>query len=767
MRIQYTPKEIAQIVEGHVIGPLELEVNFITYDTRRIIAGENAIFICLKTDVRNGHEYIATAYEKGVRVFLIDEKIETSSFSDASFIQVNQVMDALQTWAMHHRSLFSIPVIGITGSAGKTMVKEWLYAYLSNHKNVARSPKSYNSQLGVAISLFEINELTKVALIEAGISKPEEMVQLQKMIRPSIGVFTSLGENHLENFHSKQELLREKLILFKDCPQVFTGQILAETDLPKSKVVTVSPVDEPERTLIERLNIALCESTGAFLGIAKEKLLATRKTLPTLSLRLETTMGLNKSKLVLDAFNWTFDGLEQALSYQASIAEKSIRILIIHNTDFEKISESQLNRLLQRFSLKRIDEILVRFQVFSSEKVDFLPREGQNLLLKGSHPEIIRLGLDWRERKHQTYVELSLHNLAFNLKAWSDQLPKETKVLAMVKASSYGTEIGQLGLFLSQQNIQYIGVAYVDEGVELRKMGIRLPILVMNSDTSGWNDCLHYEIEPSIYSFEQLEQLNQTLQTHGTFSFPVHIKLDTGMHRLGFTEDDIPQLLDVLQKTHHSIHVKSVFSHLADADNTDDSYTLEQIRLFQEISDQIQSTLGYRFLRHLMNSEGSAKSHLPKFDMVRIGIGLYGITSREEMKANLRPVLSWKSVVSQVKTLKAGETIGYSRTYKATKEIKYAVVPVGYADGFSRSLSQGKGGVYIQNHYCPTLGNVCMDMIMVELPSALNVTFGEHVEIIGPNQSIETLAKNAATIPYEIMTGLSQRMPRIFIQGED
>lgn len=767
MRIQYSASEISRIVSGTRTGPGDPMVNFITYDTRRVIAGENAIFLCLKSENRNGHKYIESAYEKGVRVFLVDEKVNFETFQDAVFIEVIDVMTALQIWASHHRQAFSIPVIGITGSAGKTIVKEWLYSYLAAYRNVARSPKSYNSQLGVAISLFEINEQTEIALIEAGISQPKEMALLAKMIQPTIGLFTSLGENHLENFASKQELLREKLVLFQNCPQVFTSQLISESDLSHSRVDTVSPIGDPQLSLVERMNIALCEAVSSYLGLDKIALLETRKSLPKLSLRLETTIGLNKSKLVLDAFNWTLDGLEQALSYQASIAEKSVRILIIHQSDFEKISEHQLNRLLNRFNLHEMGEILVRFKVYASEKVDFIPREGQNILLKGSHPEILRLGLDWRERKHQTYVELSLHNLARNLKVWSDQLPKETKVLAMVKASSYGTEIGQLGLFLSQQNIQYIGVAYVDEGVELRKMGIRLPIMVMNSDSSGWNDCLHYEIEPSIYSVHQLEELNKTLSAHGTFSFPIHLKLDTGMHRLGFMKNEMDELKQALQKMHHAIQVKSVFSHLADADNPNDDFTLQQVALYDEMTQDLETHLGYSFMRHLMNSEGSAKTKLPKYDMVRIGIGLYGNTSQAEMQQKLSPVLSWKSVVSQVKTIQKGESIGYGRTFVAEKETRYAVVPVGYADGFSRILSQGKGGVYIHNHYCPTLGNVCMDMIMVEVPSELTVLPGDNVEIIGSNQNIETLAKNAATIPYEIMTGLSQRMPRIFIQGED
>lgn len=767
MRIKYTAREISNITKGELIGTGDRLIHFIAYDTRRVIAGENALFLCLKTPNRNGHSFIDAAYDKGVRVFLVDETIEKETYPDAFFIRVANVMEALHQWAAYHRQKFSIPVIGITGSAGKTIVKEWLYTYLSKSKTVARSPKSYNSQLGVAISLFEINPQTEVALIEAGISKPNEMAILQKMIQPTIGIFTSLGDNHLENFNSKQELLREKMLLFLNCPQVFTTQLIANNELPYSKLVTVSPLAQSDGSLIERMNIALCEAVSSFLGIDKPSLLQTRMELPKLSLRLETTLGLNKSKLVLDAYNWTLDGLEQALSYQASIAEKSIRILVIHQSDFEKISEVQLNRLLKRFSLQPVEDILVRFKVFASENIGFLPREGQNLLLKGSHPEIIRLGLDWRERKHQTFVELSLNNLARNLKVWSEQLPEQTKILAMVKASSYGTEIGQLGLFLSQQNIQYIGVAYVDEGVELRKMGIRLPIMVMNSDSSGWNDCLHYEIEPSIYSIHQLEELNKTLLAHGTFHFPIHIKLDTGMHRLGFTENEMPALLAALKKTHHSIHVKSVFSHLADADNPDTSYTVQQIELFDRMTAQIEELLDYPFTRHLMNSEGSAKEELKKYDMVRIGIGLYGITSNAELHAKLNPVLSWKSVVSQVKRLYPGETVGYGRTFKADKELNYAVVPVGYADGFSRILSQGKGGVYIKNHYCRTLGNVCMDMIMVELPKGIDIMAGDPVEIIGPNQSIEVLAKNAATIPYEIMTGLSQRMPRIFIQGED
>jgi alanine racemase len=763
LKINYTYKEITRICEGKELQTNSTQIiENIVYDSRKISYGGNSIFVSLSTKTNDGHQYIADAYAQGVRTFLVDKTVELNSIPDATVLQVSDVLSALQTWAKFHRSKFKVQLIGITGSAGKTIVKEWLYHVLSDDFVVNRSPKSYNSQLGVALSLFEIDEETDIALIEVGISEKGEMYALEDLVQPKIGVFTSFTSAHRENFSSELEHLTEKLSLFKNCEKIIASYTTKDLDFGNLAVVFADPKDS-----IEENNKAIVVRVALELGLPKAKIEDKITSLPRVAMRMESFEGVHNNSLLLDAYNLSSDGLEQALAHQFAVSGKKERYLILSQLAFEKIEAKKFKALADRFSLQKCPINLEQLIVFGTKKVDDLAEiKKSSLLFKGLHPNLKSLVSQLKARKHSTFVEISLSALKHNLKFWKKRVPKSVQIMAMVKASSYGSELTKVGDFLGNQNIDYLGVAYVDEGVELRTSGVNLPIMVLNSERSTFEDCIHYKIEPSVYSFEMLEDLVTELILRDIQDFPIHLKFDTGMHRLGFFEEDLPKVIAFL-KTQPEVKVKSVYSHLADADNLEDqSFTLEQLKKFQRISENLQNHLPYPILRHVLNTEGL--SHYPEygFDMVRLGIGLYGMTSNLNVKKNLEAVLSWKSQISQIKTLKQGDTISYGRSFMAESETKIAIIPVGYADGFKRALSNGKGGVYIQNVFCPTLGRVCMDMIIVDITNQ-NFRVGDEVEIIGPNQTVEHMANLCQTISYEIMTSLSPRMPRIFVEEMD
>ncbi|MBU2018652.1 MAG: alanine racemase [Bacteroidetes bacterium] len=769
MRLNYIVGEIALVMAAKTWGDSTKMIENVVYDSRKIVAGDHCLFLCLRTENQDGHQYIADAYKKGVRVFLVDKMHNIKNYDaleNLTFIVCDNTLEAMQLLASFHRNRFDIPVIAITGSAGKTIVKEWLSQYLGVKFKVTKSPKSFNSQLGVAISLMEIDNETEVAIIEAGISLPGEMRSLKNMIHPTHGVFTSIGENHLSNFKSADELLAEKCVLFEGVTKVYLNEQFKDLTLPFSGLFgDLIHSDIPKGfTLIDRTNVSLCERVALDFGLSEKENKVTRSELRHIHLRLETLDGINDTKLILDAYNRTIDGLDQALGYQATIAQDKCRILIVHNSDIQKINKDDLKLLLSRYNLEKQEELRLNFSVYSNLKIDSLPKADQLILLKGNHPETLSLGNQWKKRKHQTFVEISLDALAYNLKQWRSHLKPDCKILAMVKASSYGTEIGELGKFLEQQKVSSIGVAYADEGVLLRKQGVRLPVLVMNSDRYSWEDCLAFDLEPSIFSLDHFKDFLSFVEEKEVIGVRIHLKFDTGMHRLGFLEKDLPELISLLQ-TSKNILISSVFSHLADAGNPDAQFTLEQLAIFDRMTSGLTNQLAYPIHRHILNSDGASLGHVPSYDMIRLGIGLYGISSHPSMVKKLQAVLQWKSVVSQVKTLEIGETVGYGRTFIAEKPMNIAIIPVGYADGFKRSLSQGKGGVWIHNEYCPVVGNVCMDMIIVAVSP--KVSAGDVVEIIGENQTVQVLANCANTIPYEIMTGLSTRMPRVFVQHED
>ena len=741
-------------------------VNRVCYDSRKITEVKNTAFFALKGSFRDGHHFIDAAYDLGVRIFVVDQKIDPTFYPDAFILEVNNTLGALQQLAKKHREKFDYPVVAITGSSGKTTVKEWIYHLIKQEKRVIRSPKSYNSQLGVALSLLELNETYDIALIEAGISEPNEMHVLTEMIQPNLGVLTTLGRAHSENFASISELHQEKMSLFKGETETIVG---VGTKLPTETLTqTIGTVVAPDayndilsqfpyNDIASLNNIKLAIQVALKLGVNVKKISQQIPTTPQLALRLETFEGINQSIIINDTYNLDIDALEYSLEYQKLIAKKKKRVVLVGLDTENENRRKEVTAIIERF---KPDEVLL---IDNIADVSY-SYENAVILIKGTrNSNMEKVAQKFRLKRHKTFVEIDLSAIRHNLGLVRKKLKQKTKILAMVKAQSYGSGLEKMASFLEQQGVDYLGVAYVDEGVELRKNGIKIPILVMNPEEESFDLCIQYQLEPAIYSFNQLDVFIKELIFNKQSNFPVHIKFDTGMRRLGFEPENLSELINVI-KSQPEIRVAGVYSHLADADNLrDNRFTLLQAATFNTICKKLADELGTSFIRHLANSEAIFNFPELQMDMVRIGIGMYGISGNINIQKIMRSALRWESSISQIKSVKVGESVGYSRTFKATKATTIAIIPVGYADGFKRSLGNGKGGVYINNLFCPTVGRVCMDMIMVDI-QRLKVEEGACVEIIGKNQSIEALAEKMQTIPYELMTSISKRVHRVYIE---
>ncbi len=732
-------------------------IRSVAFDTRRTVGGEDVLFFALKGEFRDGHEFIQTAYDKGIRTFVISQKINRSEFEGAAFIQVDDTLVALQSLAKRHRERFSIPVFAITGSAGKTIVKEWLGQLLEQKYSVVRSPKSYNSQLGVALSLLEIHEDCDLALIEAGISGPGDMESLAKMIQPTHGIFTSLGSAHSQNFKSRDAQLAEKLQLFDTCKKVFVHHsIPVDTSDSKMEVVheksypsllKLLPFDDE----ISRHNAVLAIVASRHFDLEDSVIESVLPKLDRVALRLETFDGINNCLIINDTYNLDLDALRSSLEYQLSVAQGRNRSVIIGTKD----DQDNIKKVLQDF--EPID------YHFVSSVDDELPEFSNSVILIKGRRELRmeQLAMRLRERKHQTYVEVNLSAIRNNLSYCKSKLDEDTKVLAMVKASSYGSGIDEMGVYLERIGVNYLGVAYADEGVQLRKAGVQLPVLVMNTEEGAFEDCIAYDLEPCIYSTEQLNAFILQLIYEGKSNYPVHITLETGMNRLGFESESIPELLRMLQ-TQPEVHVKSIYSHLATADEIGSEFVIEQVEKFEHGSAEIVKHLPYKVDRHISNSEGVLHYPQYQFDMVRIGIAMYGYATDKEEREHLQEAIRWFSAISQIRTVEAGKSIGYGRAGIAEKSTRIAVIPVGYGDGFRRSLSQGKGHMIVHGQKCPVIGNVCMDMTMIDI-GELPAEVGDPVEIIGDSISLVEIAQQMDTIPYEVLTGISRRVQRLYV----
>jgi alanine racemase len=815
--LMYSLSEIATITHSEFRGISDHKITTFLCDSRNLISPSGVLFIALKTGKNNGHNYIQDLIEKGVQAFLVQQgEFDPASVKDKniSFIVSADPLKSLQQLAKHHRSQFKIPVIGITGSNGKTMVKEWLYQLLKNDFSICRSPRSFNSQIGVPLSILNLNFTHSLGIFEAGISEPGEMQILADIIQPETGILTSLGSAHDEGFESREQKLSEKLKLFSGCKKVIANSLekknvpgtLQERCLIVSEngdadynikfsenSISLKHADQkldfkiPFSDRASALNISTCIALMLQMDYAAEEISRRVQQLQPIALRLEIKSGIGNSLVINDYYNSDLDSLKIALNFLQQQNRRMKKTVIISDIEQSGMPVNALYReiadLVQSHKIEQIIGIGKKISSFKTlfksgslffESTEEFIRQFPNfsyrlndsaILLKGARSYgFENIGRLLQQKSHDTVFEINLNRLASNISYYRMLLKPKVKLMCMVKAMGYGGGSSELAKSLQHLGVDYLAVAYADEGVELRQSQIHLPVMVMSPESDALSDIINYRLEPEIYSFGILEQFILRLdQLSISEPYPVHIKIDTGMKRLGFEDKNIPQLINVL-KSNPQIKVQSVFSHLAGSDSSNfDEFTQQQIKLFGQASAGIEKGIGYAFIKHICNSGGITRFPQAHFDMARLGIGMHGIGVNEEEQKKLENVGSLKTRVSQIKKVKAGETIGYNRSGKAEKDITIAIIPIGYADGFSRMLGNGKFGVYINGNYCKTIGNICMDMCMIDV-SQIICGEGDEVIVFENTSQLKEMARAMETISYEVLTSVSGRVKRIYVQ---
>ena len=819
--MEYNIKNIAAIVDGKVLQLYrETMIEHLLTDSRKVYSSSTSLFFALKGSRRDGHQFIAELYKRGIQNFVISEAVKVTNFPEANFILVGDTLEALQRLAGFHRKQFSIPVIGITGSNGKTIVKEWLYQLLHGNFNIVRSPKSYNSQIGVPLSIWQMSSHHELAIFEAGISKPGEMEKLEKIIQPTIGILTNIGEAHSENFPNREEKLKEKLKLFAHASKVIskgddawiTRQMMRleinnffwgrniSSDLQVISVgredfqteITLSFKHDTFNFLIPFIdegsieNAITCCSLMLVAGIDRSFIQNKMQQLQPVSMRLELKKAINQCSIINDSYSADLSSLTIALNFLDQQAAGSKRTVIL--SDFlqtglteEKLYDEIASLLRQHRTSKVIGigknistylktDNRATYQFYNSTE-DFLQQfrssqfKDETILIKGARIfEFEKIAHALEEKVHQTVLEINLNAIVHNLKAYQNFLHPSTKVMAMVKAFAYGSGGAEIAGILQYHKVDYLGVAYADEGVELRKAGIHLPVMIMNPEESTFDAIVENDLEPDIYSFELLHQFDGYLKRLGLQQYPVHIEIETGMNRLGFDEADMKRLAEAINQT-DSFKIRSVFSHLAGSeDPAEDDFTLQQHAKFISASNELEKTLGYSFIKHMANSAAIIRHPLLQMDMVRLGIGMYGVDAVNTRSLELQPVATLKSTIAQIKYLKKGESVSYNRKGIVKRDSVIATIRIGYADGYSRLLGNGVGKMLINHQLVPVIGAVCMDMTMVDITGISDVNEGDEVIVFGKELSIQQIAEWASTIPYEIMTGISQRVKRVYFE---
>lgn len=827
--MSYSIANISQIINGAISGNYNAQnvvIKNLLIDSRKIITAESSLFFAIKGERNDGHIFIPDLYDKGVRTFVVSELPQDSTkYPDAIFIYVKDTLWALQVLCAHHRHQFHIPVIGITGSNGKTIVKEWLYQLLREDKNIVRSPKSFNSQVGVPLSVWQMNEDNDLAIFEAGISKSFEMNLLEKIIDPTIGLITNIGQAHDENFEDQKQKVTEKLNLFANAEvliyckdyllindEITTSKIFKELNVftwsRKSRAdlligrITKSSSDTEIQAVYKndflRIHIPFideasienaihCWAMLLYLGYENTLIAERMKYLSPVAMRLELKEGINNCSIINDSYNSDLGSLSIALDFLNQQKQHPKKTLILsdilqsgrneenlYKEVAEHIHKKGISRLIGiGEAISRQSHLFEIEKTFFNSTADFLQHfhnslfRDETILLKGARAfgfEAISKVI--QQKAHETVLEINLNAIVHNLNYFRSKIKADTKVMAMVKAFSYGSGSFEIANILQFHRIDYLAVAYADEGIELRKAGITVPIMVMNPEEQSYDAMIQHNLEPEIYSFRVLNLFEETLkrtERNLNKQISVHIKLDTGMHRLGFEVDDINELI-VRIKNNKQLRIKSIFSHLVATDESEhDEFTWNQIRKFNEMNDQIKSHFDYPYLKHILNSAGISRFPDAQFDMVRLGIGLYGIGVNASEQAHLQNVSTLKTSISQIKNIPANETIGYSRKGVSNRDTKIATVPIGYADGLSRKLSNGKGKMIIKGKEAPIIGNVCMDMCMIDITD-INVNENDEVIVFGEAYPIAEVAKDIGTIPYEVLTNVSRRVKRVYFQ---
>lgn len=794
----------------------ECAVEHLLTDSRRLLFPATSLFFAIRTASRNGHLFIQRLYDKEVRCFVVSEEVDLSLLPEANILFVHDGLAALQRLAAEHRRRFSYPVIGITGSNGKTIVKEWLYQLLESDYTIVRSPRSYNSQLGVPLSVWQMNNADNLAIFEAGISEPDEMDRLASVIEPTIGIFTNLGAAHSEGFLSMEQKLEEKWKLFRHAGVVVFRQGNPIVD-EWAQVKAAEGVDlftwgrdedctmQVSDDLIIRYqgqsiglkpsftddasveNLLHCCACLLLLGIDIHSLNDRIRQLRPVAMRLELKEGINNCSLINDSYSADLSSLDIAFDFLQRQQQHLRKTVILSDIPQSGLDPGQLYgqvaALLQHYKVNRLiaigpvigayepvfKERRLEYQHFLStencvNRFDELFFHDEAILVKGARSfgfEAISSLLEKQE--HQTVLEVDLNALLHNLRQYQQLLKPGTRLMAMVKAFSYGTGSFEIANLLQYHGVDYLAVAYTGEGLALRRGGIHLPILVMNAAPADFSALIEYNLEPVIYSLSLYRQFDRFVRQEGLAQVPVHIELETGMNRLGFSGDELEKLLALLPAS--AFKVQSVFSHLAASEDPAlDAFTDGQVALFSQYADAIAAVLPYPFLRHIENTAAIARQPGWQFDMVRLGIGLYGVTSARAGELFLKPVSTLKTTIAQVKQLQPGETVGYNRKGVVTRPSLIATVRIGYADGYPRSLGNGRGQMLVRGRPAPVIGSVCMDMTMIDITGIEGVDESSPVVVFGEGLPVEQVAAAAGTIAYELLTGISQRVKRIYYQ---
>lgn len=841
MRPEYKVEEVVKATGGKLLNAVAASqtINEILIDSRKLIHANVTVFFAIKGAKLDGHNYINELYGKGVRCFIVSQQLDIDAYADANFILVKDAVVALQKLAGYHRKKYNLPVIAITGSNGKTVVKEWLYQLLHEDYHIVRSPKSYNSQIGVPLSLWQINSGHDLGIFEAGISEAGEMDKLEKIIQPSIGIFTNIGEAHNEGFLNIRHKTKEKLKLFvnadvliycSDYPDI--NQSIAEinalskgSDETENKIKVFSwsmanDADVRVTSIMQRNGHSLitctyklqemdfelpftdkasvenaihCVCTMLYLGkdaaVIKERIAH----LTRIAMRLEMKDAINNCSIINDSYNSDLGSFKIAVDFLKQQNQQPRKTVILSDILQSGRGEIELyaevaailqQNNIQRFigigpSLVRQHKLFEKNEALQTECYESTDEFLKHLDSSSFHNEVILLkgarkfrfeviGKFLEKKAHETVLEINLNAVTNNLKAYQKLLKPTTKIMAMVKAFSYGSGSFEIANVLQFNRVDYLTVAYADEGIELRRNGITVPIMVMNPEQRSFEAMIHYNLEPEIYTLSLFDKFVEVLAllkngTHDSEPYKIHLEIETGMNRLGFTEEELPAIIERIQQN-HQVQIASVFSHLAASEDKDyDDFTKEQIKKFEGMSTQIQGAFNYPIIRHILNSTGITRHTKSQFDMVRLGIGLYGLDGSGKLQDKLIPVSTLKTTISQIKHLKKGDSVGYGRVGKVSKNKTIATVGIGYADGLSRRLSNGKGKLLVNGTLAPIIGNVCMDMTMLDI-TGIEAKEGDEVIVFGVNPRIETVAEAADTIAYEILTGISARVKRVYFQ---
>ncbi|MBB3187235.1 bifunctional UDP-N-acetylmuramoyl-tripeptide:D-alanyl-D-alanine ligase/alanine racemase [Microbacter margulisiae] len=827
--MDYSFFHIAQILGGTPLVRHDTLITRLLTDSRSLVYTDETLFFALRSSSNDGHRYVRDLYHRGVRNFVVSDFLpEFSALKEANFLTVPDTLVALQQLAAFHRNHFALPVVGITGSNGKTIVKEWLSQLLHIDYNTVRSPRSYNSQIGVPLSVWQLNEQHTLALFEAGISQKGEIERLEHIIRPTIGILTNIGQAHQENFNSLIEKCQEKLQLFTNSEwlisckdQKLVEQCIEESGLSchrftwgysesadlqiqniekagKSTSIRCIHNDQAYQYTIPFIDDASVENSMHCLAtwILLEEIMGGKRIVPAIltgrmnklepvAMRLEVKEGRNGCLVINDSYNADINSLSIALDFlrrQAKDKQMDRTLIlsdILQSGEKSEILYTRIAQLVKDSNIQRFigigDEIsqhASRFDTTTSSfyetTEEFLQSEtwkkwkNEVILLKGSrkfHFEFLSEQLE--SVAHQTILEVNLGALVHNFNYFRSKLRPETRIVSMVKAFAYGSGAVEVARTLQQQHCNYLAVAVADEGVELRREGITIPIMVMNPEANSFNLLFEYQLEPEIYSLNLLNLFIRSASRQGITHYPIHVKIDSGMHRLGFGETDLSELLSLLSSNDH-VHVQSVFSHLAGADETRfDDFTHQQAAVFSKCAEQIEQACGYPVLKHILNSAGIERFSEYQFDMVRLGIGHYGISAINSPE--IENVCTLKTTVLQVRHVKAGETVGYSRRGVLTRDSVIAVLPIGYADGYDRRFGNGVGKVWINGKTAPVVGTVCMDVTMIDV-TGLDVHEGDSALIFGDQLPLAEVAASIGTISYEILTNVSRRVKRVYFQ---